>query len=560
MPRSFDPHCMSRGVSRACAIRAGRVPAILRREKAARKALERPPGLTSTRCTTTMTKAIDATTTTPASARRRDRAAGAVTDRRLPQAVTTASQPQGYVRRPAGLDEPGLYALTVEGGCMSPRLHSGQVAIFSPTQPCRPGDLVALHPTDGSQPQVKQLRTLPGQPIGTPQHPDSTAEHAVMVAQINPPHTCTIRIGQLKAMHRMVGIYSEDGILTGQAEDDPADTNLLRLGDAMEASWTAEAAAYAAAPPDMDHPAAPFARTTGAMVDEIERTRAHTLPGLLVKARALRWCRADEPFTLEMFESHPLDDFHATDERVIVSILTDLHTMTAKPRATGQDDRLLALIAEAEAIDAEGDRLWSLCPDVGGRHPAYDAWDAHNDATRPRWLELVTLIDAAPARTPEGLRAKARYALVCVPGETKDSPDPCDTLAWSALRDVIGAPAHTLTADADLLTAFREWQPQERERQAVAAIYRNHPEEYAPNGRHIADDRYDAWHKGWHDLVDKAIKTPAHSPEGIQAKATMLRAMLEHDGIADIFDADDTTVSDVLTWSLVRDVLAGAAT
>ncbi len=222
------------------------------------------------------------------------------------------------------------------------------------------------------------------------------------------------------------------------------------------------------------------------------------------------------------------------------------------------DRKLLTLIAEAEAIDREDSKLWDLCLPVVGHTPRWAAYLDYIKATRPRWNELHALIDATPARTPEGLRAKAKYALALVPEDQRDAPNPCDKLAWSALRDVIGAPAHT--ADADLLAAFREWQPQERERQAVAAIYRDHPEEYAPNGRHIADDRYDAWHKGWHDLIDKAIETPAHSPEGIQAKAAMLLGALEHDRVLDAFDTDDATIAGVLTWSLVRDVLAGSAT
>ena len=106
-------------------------------------------------------------------------------------------------------------------------------------------------------------------------------------------------------------------------------------------------------------------------------------------------------------------------------------------QAAGADAALLALIAEAEAIDRENDRLWDACAALPGTAPEHDAWLVHTDATRPRWRELVALIDVTPARTGEGLRAKARYTLATVPGEQRDGPNPCDTLAWSVLRDVL---------------------------------------------------------------------------------------------------------------------------
>ena len=109
---------------------------------------------------------------------------------------------------------------------------------------------------------------------------------------------------------------------------------------------------------------------------------------------------------------------------------TPVHAATA-------DAALLTLIAEAEAIDRENDALWDACADLPGTTPESEAWLAHTDATRPRWFKLVALIDATPARTREGLRAKARYTLATVPSDQRDSPNPCDTLAWSVLRDVL---------------------------------------------------------------------------------------------------------------------------
>ena len=106
-------------------------------------------------------------------------------------------------------------------------------------------------------------------------------------------------------------------------------------------------------------------------------------------------------------------------------------------KAAELDGELLACCAEALAIDRESDRLWDACP-MDGEHPAWAAYNAHVDATVPHWQDLVLQISATPARTPEGLRAKAAVARGAMPEDRIDDPDPCERLALSLYRDVLG--------------------------------------------------------------------------------------------------------------------------
>ena len=112
--------------------------------------------------------------------------------------------------------------------------------------------------------------------------------------------------------------------------------------------------------------------------------------------------------------------------------------------------------------------------------------------------------------------------------------------------------------DGRLLAAVREWQPWDRERRAVNAIYREFPDSHAPDGRHIADERFDAYTDQWHALVDEIVETPARTPEGIMVKATVLRSALEDYRSGDAgcpANEDNITPSDRLAWSLVTDML-----
>ena len=128
------------------------------------------------------------------------------------------------------------------------------------------------------------------------------------------------------------------------------DTVLLQLGERFEVAWTAERAAWNAlsendeSSPTHDH-ACDLSKEVGALADEIERSRATILPGLLVKGRALRWSRGrGDAVTIDMFDLRPLlRHWEPSDEqKLIVSILgaadgTPLHGAgKGRSAATGQ--------------------------------------------------------------------------------------------------------------------------------------------------------------------------------------------------------------------------------
>ena len=117
-----------------------------------------------------------------------------------------------------------------------------------------------------------------------------------------------------------------------------SDAPLLDLGRRFDAAFIAERTTWNALPehddssPAWEH-ASDLSEAVGSIVDEIERTRATTFPGLLVKARALRWSRGTgTPITISYFDLRPLLG-HFTpsgEERMMVSLLTDLHDLAAE--------------------------------------------------------------------------------------------------------------------------------------------------------------------------------------------------------------------------------------
>jgi hypothetical protein len=114
----------------------------------------------------------------------------------------------------------------------------------------------------------------------------------------------------------------------------------------------------------------------------------------------------------------------------------------AKAKAAELDGELLAWCAAALAIDRESDRLWDAAVAVGANapsdHPAWISYEANEDATLGRWHELLQVIGETPARTPEGLRAKAATARCAMPTERVDDAAPCDRLALSLYADMCG--------------------------------------------------------------------------------------------------------------------------
>ena len=129
----------------------------------------------------------------------------------------------------------------------------------------------------------------------------------------------------------------------GRAAAAPApvqDALLLRLGRAFHEACAREAAAWkaAAVEGDVEGPLGIAAdrlnKGMNPLLTQIEKARATTLPGLLVKIRAVRYCRSGDDAGPEIFGYHPFrDDKPATDERLILSLLADLHALEQEPGA-----------------------------------------------------------------------------------------------------------------------------------------------------------------------------------------------------------------------------------
>ena len=107
-------------------------------------------------------------------------------------------------------------------------------------------------------------------------------------------------------------------------------------------------------------------------------------------------------------------------------------------KAAELDGELIAACAEFGRLEAAYDvacRAEDRAPDG----PAKDALLDQLDVLGDEQLAVYAAICAAPARTPEGLRAKAQ-ALACWFAKAGDGV-PCnreDQLAWSLVRDVLG--------------------------------------------------------------------------------------------------------------------------
>lgn len=104
-----------------------------------------------------------------------------------------------------------------------------------------------------------------------------------------------------------------------------ADTELLRLGQEFERLWSAEDDLSLRLLGDRSDAASDAieaaVNTTSAVVEKIAATKATTLLGLIVKARAFAWCHADDDVVTaeEMFGPNV-----TTDVRIMVGIVDDL--------------------------------------------------------------------------------------------------------------------------------------------------------------------------------------------------------------------------------------------
>ena len=112
-------------------------------------------------------------------------------------------------------------------------------------------------------------------------------------------------------------------------------------------------------------------------------------------------------------------------------------------QAAELDGELLALCQEIGVVSGETDRISDALEDIPWRE-----WEMHPLRARrcelsDRFCELREMIADAPARTPEGIRAKARVVLAEFDGDDEwekypGQYDPSGALALSLARDLLG--------------------------------------------------------------------------------------------------------------------------
>ncbi len=113
------------------------------------------------------------------------------------------------------------------------------------------------------------------------------------------------------------------------------DHDTVRLGHLLEESWRLENAAWEAAKGENDDEgpntimADEQTEVSSAIVGKIEATSVATLAGVLVKVRAIFWCRNDDPFTPGCLGS---DGSPATETRLLVGLMRDLQRMSVATR------------------------------------------------------------------------------------------------------------------------------------------------------------------------------------------------------------------------------------
>jgi hypothetical protein len=107
-------------------------------------------------------------------------------------------------------------------------------------------------------------------------------------------------------------------------------------------------------------------------------------------------------------------------------------------KAQELDGELLGLCAEFKAQEDELNRIGDVLADM-----PWPGRDAHPLAQKERdgvarIHELRGLISDLPARTPEGIRAKAQAALIEFSPEDEWPVDNSYWIVWSLARDVLG--------------------------------------------------------------------------------------------------------------------------
>ncbi len=190
-----------------------------------------------------------------------------------------------------------------------------------------------------------------------------------------------------------------------QVASSTPEADLLALGREFEAAWAAERAHFSATPPGEDHPDdVVFIDCVSRIVDRIKPIPATTPVGLLVKVRALLWCKDVYPG-----ESRP--DAQSGEERLMASIVRDSQAIIEAdgfdPAQHGADAPDAVLLGLAEQFQTRERCIRDLC----ARHPGVTCNDMPGYSALDRQqFEAVERVAAVPSRTVAGLVAKARMA------------------------------------------------------------------------------------------------------------------------------------------------------
>ena len=110
-------------------------------------------------------------------------------------------------------------------------------------------------------------------------------------------------------------------------------------------------------------------------------------------------------------------------------------------------------------------------------------------------------------------------------------------------------PAKAAELDGELLAAIAQWEPWERERHAVEALDGDDP---------TYDARFDAYAEPWHECMQDIMDLPARTPEGIQGKTRVLRALLQNHAGHGSGLHEGSSPSEHFAWSLCQDMLGRA--
>jgi hypothetical protein len=126
-----------------------------------------------------------------------------------------------------------------------------------------------------------------------------------------------------------------------------------------------------------------------------------------------------------------------------IAMLVLAAAAAGQAKAEELDGELLALCREFADVSGETNRISDALADMLSREREAHPLRVRELELSDRFCELRELIADMPARTPEGIRAKARVILAEFVGEDEwekypGQYDPSGSLALSLARDILG--------------------------------------------------------------------------------------------------------------------------